>query len=79
MQISDGTRPLLSAPNPRAWSGNDMGLDEMNDERDKTGAVTWQKEGVHTRIKTNLDPCAKVQTDGIFAIFLSFGPSAVLL
>lgn len=37
---SDRTRPLLSAPNPRAGSGNDMGLDEMNDERDKTAAVT---------------------------------------
>lgn len=31
MQISDRTRPLLSVPNPRAWSGNDMELDEMND------------------------------------------------
>lgn len=35
MQISDRTRPLLSVPNPWAWSGNDMKLDEMNDERDK--------------------------------------------
>lgn len=35
MQMSDRTRPLLSVPNPRARPGNDMKLDEMNDERDE--------------------------------------------
>lgn len=35
MQSSDGTRPLLSGPNPRARPGNGRTLDEMNDERDE--------------------------------------------
>lgn len=64
MQISDRTRPLLSVPNPRARSGNDMKLDEMNDERDqkkkKSGAARRQKDGVHARIKRKLDPSAYV-------------------
>lgn len=89
MQISDRTRPLLSVPNPRAGSGNDMRLDEMNDERDKekkkNGAAMRQKDGVHARIKRNLDPSAnicqekRVQTDVILAVFPPFGPSDVLL
>lgn len=64
MQISDRTRPLLAVPNPRVWSGNDMKLDEMNDERDKekkkkqSGAAARQKDGVHARIKRNLGPSA---------------------
>lgn len=65
MQSSDGTRPLLSGPNPRARPGNGRTLDEMNDERDekkkkKSGAATRQKDGVRARIKRNLDQSANI-------------------